>query len=230
MAATTSKAKFSLKLMVLKEQNRVIFAEADSHFVDTLFSIMTLPMATIVRLLRKRSGEKHKVIGSLNNLYDSLVNLSKNCMSSEENKWMLLNPRTSAYDVCKKLQLNIDNTKPLQYFICQNLDCSRRSGARFSTCNLARCSYCGLQMDWEIKYEDTDNTRGDCDDGGVFVSDVAKFIISDDLRVMPNTLGCSIQLLRDLGITEVTGLENRTFDMGLDQVVWPIIMFFIYTC
>ncbi|XP_071726884.1 uncharacterized protein [Rutidosis leptorrhynchoides] len=218
MAATSSEPKFSFKLVVHKEKNKVIYAEVNNHFVDTLFSIMTLPMATIVRLLRKRSSEKLKAIGSLNNVYDSLVNLSKNCLSSEENKWIMLNPRSSSYEVCKKLQINIDDTTPMKYFICQDMGCSRRSGARYSTCNLAKC-YCGLQMDREVKYEELDdNARDDCD-GGVFVSDVTKFIVTDDLRVMPNTLGCSFQLLRDQGITEVNDLGNRTMDMGHDQIL-----------
>ncbi|KAJ0800261.1 hypothetical protein HanPI659440_Chr03g0100981 [Helianthus annuus] len=48
MAPKASQSRFSLKGMVHKEEKRVIFAEAGSNFVDTLFSIMTLPMATIV--------------------------------------------------------------------------------------------------------------------------------------------------------------------------------------
>ncbi|KAJ0805892.1 hypothetical protein HanPI659440_Chr02g0083471 [Helianthus annuus] len=72
MASNTSQPKFSIKLMVHKVEKRVIFAEVHSDFVNTLFSIMTLPIATIVRLLRKRHGEKLKRIGSLNNLYQSL--------------------------------------------------------------------------------------------------------------------------------------------------------------
>nr|XP_043629776.1 uncharacterized protein LOC122601065 [Erigeron canadensis] len=221
MALKTSQSKFSLKLMVHKGESRVIFAEVDSHFVDTLFSIMTLPMATILRLLQKHSDESLKEIGSINNLYESLTNLSTNCLSSEENKWLLLNPRTSAYDLCTKLKVNVDDSEPLKYYICDNIICSRRSGALFSTCNVARCNRCGIsRMDWEIKDEDSDDeSGGDRLDGGVFVSDVASFIVTDDLRVMPNASGCTIQLLRDLGINDVSELENRTFDIGRDQML-----------
>lgn len=214
MATNSSQMKLSLKLMVHKAENRVIFAEADSHFVDTLFSIMTLPMATIVRLLRKCPEENLKPTSSLSNLYESLRNLSSNCLSGE-NKWILLNPRTSSHDICRKLKLNIDDTEHLKYFICENLNCSRRSGAQYSNCDLAKCSYCGMRMDREIKHEGvTDNTGG-----GVFVSDVTTFIVTDDLRVMQNSLGSSIKVLCDLGITDVSQLENRTFDVGLDQVL-----------
>lgn len=75
MAATSAnEAKMLLKLMVHKDEKRVISAE-DINFVDTLFSFMTLPLGTIVRLLEKRSDDKVKALRSLRNLYNSLVNL-----------------------------------------------------------------------------------------------------------------------------------------------------------
>ena len=41
----------SLKLLLGKEKNRVVFAESDKDFIDILFSFLTLPMGTIARLL-----------------------------------------------------------------------------------------------------------------------------------------------------------------------------------
>ncbi|GKC41994.1 hypothetical protein Tco_1059716 [Tanacetum coccineum] len=96
MAATTpNEAKISLKLMVHKEKKRVIFAEADNHFVDILFSFMALPLGTIVRLLEKIPDQKVKALGSLQNLYQSLIDLPENTLSTEESKLMMLNPRSS---------------------------------------------------------------------------------------------------------------------------------------
>ncbi|KAL8265146.1 hypothetical protein R6Q59_023276 [Mikania micrantha] len=216
MAPNTSQSKFSLKLMVHKDEKRVIFAEADSNFVDTLFSIMTLPLATIVRLLRKVPDEKLKPIGSLNNLYQSLLDLSTNCFSSEESKWLMLNPKTSSHDTCRKLKLNINDEEPTEYYICEDIDCSRRSGARFSTCNLARCTYCGKIMNREIFYEDSIVVGNSC--SGVFASDMTNFIITDDLRVIPNCPSSMVQLLCELGIPAVSFLDEMTFDIALDQI------------
>ncbi|KAM0036819.1 hypothetical protein Hdeb2414_s0014g00430841 [Helianthus debilis subsp. tardiflorus] len=218
MAPNASQTKFSLKLVINKEEKRVIFAEADNNFVDTLFSIMTLPMATIIRLLRKLPDGTLKPIGSLNNLYQSLLDISINCMSAEENKWMLLNPRTSSHDTCRKLKLNINDEEPTKYFICQDIMCSRCSDACFSTCNLAKCK-CGKTMNQEIKYEDlTGNMRGE-GIGGVFVSDLSSYIVTDDLRVMPNSPDSIVQLLCELGITDVSCLEEKQFGIGLDQIL-----------
>ncbi|KAD4179860.1 hypothetical protein E3N88_28451 [Mikania micrantha] len=203
--------------MVHKKEQRVIFAEADSNFVDTLFSIMTLPLATIVRLLRKVPDEKLKPIGSLNNLYQSLLNLSTNCLSSEENKWLMLYPKTSSHDACRKLRLNINDEEPTEYYICEDIDCSRRYGTPFSTCNLARCKYCGKMMNKRIKYEDTTVVDNGC--SGVFASDLTSFMVTDDLRVTSNSPGSMVQLLCELGIPAVTFLDEMTFDVGLDQIL-----------
>ncbi|XP_076934782.1 uncharacterized protein LOC143601193 [Bidens hawaiensis] len=215
MAPNTPQSKFSLKLMVHKEEMKVIFAEADSNFVDTLFSIMTLPMTAIVRLFRTRPDEEVKPIRSLNNLYQSLHDLCSNCTSAEKNKWMLLNPRTSSYDVCRKLKLNINDQEPTRHYICQDIGCSRQSGACFSISSLAKCSNYGKMMDREVKYEDS--TSGDDCEGGVFVSDLASYIVTDDLCVMPNSPISIVQLLCELGITAVSFLDAMTIDIGVDQ-------------
>ncbi|PWA88817.1 hypothetical protein CTI12_AA117060 [Artemisia annua] len=215
MADTTPKeAKISLKVMVHKAKNRAIYAEADSSFVDILFSFMTLPLATIVRILGKCSDQKVEVLGSLKNLYQSLTDLPANYLATDESKHMLLNPRSSSYDICKKLKINIDDTDPPKFFI-SSLACIKCHGAYFSLCNLARCSYCRNLMTWEIKNEDPVTDTGD--DGGVFVSDVTTFIVTEDLRVFPNATGVSIQLLCDFGISDASQLEVRNLDVGLEQ-------------
>ncbi|XP_024959049.1 uncharacterized protein LOC112500020 [Cynara cardunculus var. scolymus] len=224
MAATSANEdNISLRVMVHKQENKVIFAEADSNFVDTLFSLMTLPMATIVRLMKKCHDQNLKALGSFTNLYQSRMDLSLSHFSKEESKFMMLNPRTSSFDHCRKLQLKIDDTEPIaNYFICRNVSCSQRVGPFFSTCNFDRCSYCGALMDRESKYEaSTVHNTGQvaCFDGSVFVCDGLTFIITDDLRVMPKTSDSNILLLGGLGITDASQLEERTLDNSLQQIL-----------
>lgn len=57
-------SNMSLRLRLHKDRKRVIYAEADCHFVDTLFSFMTLPLGTIIRLLDKRPDENVKLLGT----------------------------------------------------------------------------------------------------------------------------------------------------------------------
>ncbi|GJV94795.1 retrovirus-related pol polyprotein from transposon TNT 1-94 [Tanacetum coccineum] len=220
-ASTTEKNedKISLKLMVNTEENRVIFAEADSSFVDALFSFMTLPLGTIVRLVEKVPDEKIKPLGSLNNLYHSLGDFPDKYMSSEESKFRMLNPKSMSYDHCQKLKLNIDDTEPEKHFICENLDCFRRSGALYISCSSAKCHYCEKLMNLEIKFEGSTDRKGGDGKGSVFVSDEMTFVVTDDLKVFPNTLGLSVRMLCDFGTTDLRKLEQGSFDIGLEQAM-----------
>ncbi|KZV34413.1 hypothetical protein F511_35450 [Dorcoceras hygrometricum] len=54
--AAAEEVHFSLKVMMMKKSNKVLYAEVDSHLVDVLLSFLTLPLGTIVRLLNKHYG------------------------------------------------------------------------------------------------------------------------------------------------------------------------------
>ncbi|KAF9600488.1 hypothetical protein IFM89_009937 [Coptis chinensis] len=88
--ATEEPSVMKLNILVDRESNRLAFAEADKDFVDILFSFLTLPMGTIVRLLQKQS-----MVGSIDNLYKSVENLEVRFFQTETCKIMLLTTRNS---------------------------------------------------------------------------------------------------------------------------------------
>ncbi|KAF3501680.1 hypothetical protein F2Q69_00045877 [Brassica cretica] len=65
--------KFTLRLIVDEEKNKVVLAEACRDFIDVLFSLMTLPMGTIAGLLKKHQKSE---IGCFSNLYKSVADMS----------------------------------------------------------------------------------------------------------------------------------------------------------
>ncbi|XVE69084.1 hypothetical protein DITRI_Ditri09bG0121700 [Diplodiscus trichospermus] len=77
-----------LKLLIDPKSNRLIFAEAGKDFVDFLFTILSLPVGTITRLLKKQ-----EMVGwCLGNLYDSIENLDDTNIEYTANKDTLLKP------------------------------------------------------------------------------------------------------------------------------------------
>jgi len=60
MATTQEDVQVSLKLVVNKETNKVLFAEAEKDFVNVLCSLLTLPLGTITRLV-----ENESIVGQL---------------------------------------------------------------------------------------------------------------------------------------------------------------------
>ncbi|KAG8368385.1 hypothetical protein BUALT_Bualt15G0040000 [Buddleja alternifolia] len=116
--SASKEVKFCLKVVINKEENKVLFAEVDSNFADVLISFMTLPLGTIVRLLAKHFGDEAPTIGSLNTLYQGLSNLESSHFCTDSAKQILLNARNSLAFLCQKLKLNLDDSEPTKYFTC----------------------------------------------------------------------------------------------------------------
>ncbi|CAL2242509.1 unnamed protein product [Prunus armeniaca] len=79
----------------------VLFAEARKAVVDFLFTLMSLHVATMTRLLLSNGG----MVGCLGKLYESLENLSDTYMQPNLNKDSLLKPKTTINSV---LSVSID--------------------------------------------------------------------------------------------------------------------------
>ena len=81
MAATSKTSKVTLKLLIDTKGQRVLFAEAGKDFVDFLFYLLSLRVATVTKLLKKEGD-----VGCLTDLYQSLENLNETYMQPNQNK------------------------------------------------------------------------------------------------------------------------------------------------
>ncbi|CAN1767697.1 hypothetical protein LINPERHAP1_LOCUS10368 [Linum perenne] len=81
-------AKVTLKLLINKKTNKVIFAEAGKDFVDFLFSILSFPLGTVIRLL-----SEDQMVGCLGNLYKSCENLNNTFIQPSTTKDTILKPK-----------------------------------------------------------------------------------------------------------------------------------------
>nr|CAB3485615.1 unnamed protein product [Digitaria exilis] len=106
MATSEQEVTIDVKLFVDKEKKKVLFAESDKEFVDVLFSFLTIPLGTIVRLLDKQSQ-----MGCLDEVYKSVEDLSSDYFQTKACKVMLLKPLNAASSHCDRLKINIDDTK-----------------------------------------------------------------------------------------------------------------------
>lgn len=118
MADETARNIISLKALVDKERNNVIFIESDNDFIDVLFSFLTIPMGTIVRNTRKHSVPME--IGCMSNLYASVEKIDVQHHQTEACRSMLLCPHSGVEHRCENLKLKIDDDEPTGYFLCGN--------------------------------------------------------------------------------------------------------------
>lgn len=103
---------------------------------------------------------------------------------------MLLRPTNSMESYCKSVKLNIDDTKPTEYFVCNNMfECQYKSPVLLSNFGNNRCT-CGRTLEKSTAPEISDVFDG-------FVKNCnASFLISDELKVLPNSLDTFFSLLK----------------------------------
>ncbi|XP_027352207.1 uncharacterized protein LOC113863032 isoform X1 [Abrus precatorius] len=214
MAATPSSSDeqiHPLKVLVDKQTNKVLFAEADKDFVDVLLSFLTLPLGTIARLVAKESNIEAVRVGSLSSLYESVAHLEEEHLCTPTCKEMLLQPRNSMEAYCQQLRLNIDDTDPTKFFLCENLECNRKCKGLVSLFRNQRCS-CGKLMNTVLTPKNIILEKG-------FVKETATFIVSDDLYITPNVFGASVNLFQKLGIEYMETVEEQIVDITKKEVV-----------
>ncbi|KAL9164824.1 hypothetical protein ABFS82_06G129100 [Erythranthe guttata] len=214
--------EFSLKVLINKEKNKVLFAEVDSDFAEVVLSFLTLPLGKIVRVLKKHYGDKDATtpfnIGSLTTLYDGLSNLDGINLRSTFRKSMLLNPVSSFQGECRKLKLDISDPLTARYFSCPDWNCTHRWSSKVAmrgdttvTC------LCGKTKNKSVYLDESETSLHGS--GGVFTIKTTSFLISDDLRMVPNLAVGFVQTLGNLGITDTKGAELRNVTFGFNEVM-----------
>ncbi|BAT84517.1 hypothetical protein LR48_Vigan03g146100 [Vigna angularis] len=207
MSATQVDEGVSLKLLVSKKTNKVILAEAGKDFVDVLFSFLTMPLGTIARLVQK-SDMGQVGVGCLSSLYGSVTNLH-DCLLTVTCKEMLLQPGNSSEEYCRSIKLNIDDAKPSKHFICMNFP--RCSHYLLSTFKNQRCN-CGNLLARLVSVKSGKVYNG-------FVNDVATFIVTDDLVVIPNAMDTSFGVLQKFGVKSLSSVQEMTVNVTKNKVL-----------
>jgi hypothetical protein len=203
MAAT----KVSLKLLIDKESHRVLYAEADKDFVDFLFSIFTLPVGTVTRLLQKQN-----MAGCLPSLYESIENLSDAYIQREQHKDILLNPKAAISGAKVPLLLpSVEQSyTAMKLYKCI---CNWNNCPYVSNDQKAICPKSSKSMSWELKYVDppTSNEEG-------YVKGSVTYMVMDDLVVKPLSTISGVTLVSKFGVTDLGAVEEKVVHFGIDEV------------
>ncbi|KAF9598872.1 hypothetical protein IFM89_032726 [Coptis chinensis] len=196
--------KLKLKLLIDRKAKRVLFAEVGKDFVDFLFSLLSLPVGSVIKLLNKS-----KMVGCIGNLYESVENLNDTyILNPIENKDLLLNPKPAVSSVGVPLLLGQEARTPGGYYMCGSYH-------RNVTDNpLAICPQCNHKMSTPITYvpHGTGNVGTNGAEGG-YVKGVVTYMVMDNLTVMPMSTISSITLLSTFNVENVNLLQEKVVDM-----------------
>ncbi|KAI8532066.1 hypothetical protein RHMOL_Rhmol11G0184600 [Rhododendron molle] len=205
--ASEASQTMSLKILVEKEKNRIVFVEANKDFADVLFSFLTIPIGTIFGLTREHFLEGE--IGCLNDLYESLEKLDEDFLSSEQ-KGILLHPRCATDIYCRNLKVNLAECNESKYYVCKDAieRCDFVSYYQNYSCP------CGKALQYEV------NLLNPVPHGGSgFIKPAVRFMITDDFQVLPMSTMAGLSLLGNFGAFDGSKTEERMLNVGKDEVL-----------
>ncbi|CAH9065358.1 unnamed protein product [Cuscuta europaea] len=209
----------SLKLLISKSSQKVVYAEADKPFVDFLFHLMSFPLGAMIKLVSS------SMVGSLGNLYASIQNLNETYLQPHVDKDVLLNPKplipSSSRNNVPLLLADDDDAddETVSFYLCNN--CYNN----FSDTKKATCPLCRRSVDKKISYVTPANPTAaqsaaagrDMNGAGGFVRGLATYMVLDDLKVIPQSTISAITILSENGVKDFGSLEVKIVHLGFQE-------------
>ncbi|KAI5004933.1 hypothetical protein ZWY2020_032176 [Hordeum vulgare] len=208
-------SKLTMKLLVNSKTQRVLYAEAGKDVVDFLFSLLTLPVGTVVNLLSTDT-----MVGSVGNLYGGVENLDDTYISRDHAKKALLTPAAGCQSG-NVLQLpeaaapengRFFRCSSFSYTQCYN-NVTKEKGTP--------CPHCGDNMGTEVKLlvpaAGSVGGPGSAAARTGFVQGIVTYTVMDDLKVSPMSSISGITLLNKCGVTDIGSLEEKAVQLGYDE-------------
>ncbi|WCJ19517.1 hypothetical protein M5689_001805 [Euphorbia peplus] len=229
-----SSSKVQLKLLVDNKKKKVLFAEASKDFLDFLFSLMSLPLGQVVKLLTKH---QMLMVGTLGNLYGSIESLHETYVHSSENVESVLNPKAPMVSFQSPLLLsNNEFVRRRELYMCLVPQSNRRCFSCGATTNNAIATYhphvadvpntlcpspdCNKAMTCKLKFVESGSGGAKqvaSGSSGGFVEGVVTYMVMDNLEVKPMSTISSIALINSFNIKDLGSLEEKIVYVGLEE-------------
>lgn len=202
MNGYSSYEEMNVKLWFSKSTNRVICIEAKEDFVDFLFSFLTIPLGSINKLLRGNS-----CIGSIDNLYKSVEQLSAMDIISAQCKEILLSPKLERMFGCENQLFEVEEeVNPSEFIYNKCYSCCLQK----KTC---------LHIQFQRLKIMNPKWPGTTKRGGGFIREQGSFLVTDNLTV--ETLSPVSGMSRlDIPFTD---LEELSVTVGKEEVFYTLI-------
>jgi hypothetical protein len=215
--ANMATTKVSLKLIIHKKcrRRRLLFAEADKEFVDFLYSIFTLPVGAVTRLLKEGGG----MVGCLPSLYRSIENMGVAYIQPDKDKRFLLQPHVVMPGA--KLPLLLPNVRSTfrQLYRCPYSCNSSNCSSYVADDNSTICPLCNNKMDRIVTFIDPPRAiRASPNSEEGYVKPMVTYLVMDDMEVKPSSFSILATLLTKFNVKDIEDIEEKVVDVGMDEV------------
>ncbi|KAK9683414.1 hypothetical protein RND81_10G139300 [Saponaria officinalis] len=198
MAESSKEKKLSLKIMVDNKAKKVVFAEAEDEFVDFLFTLISLPLSTVTKvLLLNEKG----MVGSLGALYKSIESLGAQYFDPNIKNDTALKPIAPVNVPLLSLR---DLPASIRFFKCP-------AAGHYTISDVP--GYCSQDCNWYmtelIYYYGTPQKIAPSPQ---YVKDSVVYMVMDNLDLKP----MSIALIKS-HVKDFDGLEEKQVEVGLQE-------------
>lgn len=204
----------NLRFLINEKTGKILYAEAGKDFVDLLFSFLTLPIGSVMKLLSEL--KQAKKVGSLSNLYKSVEKLQTMFMNADKSH--LLEPSVMCSNPNAILRIK---SAPIVYYVCGSQVHYGGATHYMATQSGGRCA-CGRNMTYPVQLQnpstgDITNHTGSSGEG--YVKETVTFIITNDLEISPSSTITSINLLNKLNLKDLSDLGERNASVGPNEAL-----------
>ncbi|ONK55782.1 uncharacterized protein A4U43_C10F930 [Asparagus officinalis] len=190
-----------VNLILNKSTNKVSFVEVGEEFVNVIFSFLTLPLGSLIKLQTKKS-----FLECVDNLYQSAENLSLDNFKSEECKNILISPKLAPFFGYTGSMLEMDEIAPRESscrgcYVC----CWRNDN---TGCSVSECAH-GVKQAY-FRLLNPKSPEGSTEIGGGYAK--GKFLVTTDLCVSQLSASSSIQIIKnqDISLSDLV-MKRATF-------------------
>ncbi|KAL8557717.1 hypothetical protein ACS0TY_004988 [Phlomoides rotata] len=234
-----AETKLRIKLLIDTVGKRVLFGEAGKDCVDFLFFILSLPLSTLIRLL----GKQQRTLFS-DQQFQSLEVIPPAAAAPLPGGFSVLRPAAPLPGGFSfplfSLKEALEASTVKNFYSCpvQVLHSSPFGGQlnpSHSGCNYVSDDLRAICPDFRqamsrrmtyvapsqlVEKQDQYCSSGG---GGGFVMDVVTYMVMDDLVVQPMSTISSVTLLNKFNINNVSALQEKVVDLGMNEAMYKII-------
>jgi hypothetical protein len=217
-------SKISLKLLIDYKAKKVLFAEAGKEFVDFVFSLLTLPIGAVAKLVS--AGTMH---GSVGRLYESVDRMGASYLQPGTDRSDLLQPKVLHPDARELLLLRGrggdggDGESPLgrfRLYTCAGYcaTAAAEAGTTCPQCKLPMATEVAFVLPYAAAAAAASSAAGGDEGAGGYVKGVVTYMVTDGLEVTPMSAISSITLINKFTAGKDVELAEKFVTVGTDEV------------
>jgi hypothetical protein len=216
----------NISVLQTKDNSSVLYAEVGGDFVDLLFGLLSIPLGYIVKRYGK-CGSK----GCVDNVYSSIGGSVKGLLGPECQSF-LQSPKLAPFFGCGASKiLQVEELSPYKEEIGTCFKCFKTYGfSNLTYCheNNYRYPYYHINCIETVKTTnlcemDPKSPKEECENGEAYVKQGhQKFIVTDDLHVLPLSLAITLQVISEAKIQKRDLVEK---ELALTK---PQVIIFVY--